>query len=188
MVARYRRVAQTESPLEQDVKKKRADRIERITAKLHALIWIAASAALILYTNIFQMALTDQRVNRYVTKTAFNDPSKKYISLTNDNIELLQDIPACCCHMFRSEYGSSSIFDTLASSDHENNCSLGNLLPSFNTDFDNLRIAISCVIHDRILASIRNVITSYNHHSAHGLLVFNTFHTMAMLSLLLPFI
>jgi hypothetical protein len=76
MVARYRRVAQTESPLEQDMKKKRADRIERITAKLHALIWIAASAALILYTNIFQMALTDQRVNRYATKTAFNDPSK----------------------------------------------------------------------------------------------------------------
>lgn len=77
MVARYRRVAQTESPLEQDVKKKRADRIERITAKLHALIWIAASAALILYTNIFHMALTDTRVNRYVSKTAFNDSSIK---------------------------------------------------------------------------------------------------------------
>lgn len=77
MVARYRRVAQTESPLEQDVKKKRADRIERITAKLHALIWIAASAALILYTNIFHMALTDMRVNRYVSKTALNDSSIK---------------------------------------------------------------------------------------------------------------
>lgn len=65
MVTRYRRVAQAESPGEQDVKKKRADRIERITAKLHALIWIATSAALILYTNIFKLALSDDRVNRY---------------------------------------------------------------------------------------------------------------------------
>jgi hypothetical protein len=113
---------------------------------------------------------------------------RKTFSLTYNIIELSQDIPSCCCHMFRSEYGSSSISDTLASSHHENNCSLGNLLPSFNTDFDNLRIAISCVIHDRILASIRNVITSYNHHSTYGLFVFNSFHTLAMLSLLLPFI
>lgn len=66
MVARYRRVAQAESPGEQDVKKKRADRIERITAKLHALVWIAASAALIVYTNIFKLAIADDRVNRYV--------------------------------------------------------------------------------------------------------------------------
>lgn len=88
MVARYRRVAQTESPLEQDVKKKRADRIERITAKLHALIWIAASAALILYTNIFQMALTDPRVNRYVPRIAVNNPSKRilvYLSIMSSN-------------------------------------------------------------------------------------------------------
>lgn len=64
MSARYRRVAQNESPVEQDAKKKRADRIERITAKLHALIWIAASAGLMFYTDIFQVALTDERVNR----------------------------------------------------------------------------------------------------------------------------
>ena len=65
MVARYRRVAQTESPAEQDVKKTRADRIERITAKLHALIWIAASIALLIYTDIFNVAITDPKVNRY---------------------------------------------------------------------------------------------------------------------------
>jgi hypothetical protein len=186
MVARYRRVAQTESPLEQDVKKKRADRIERITAKLHALIWIAASAALMLYTNIFQMALTDRRVNRYVTITAVNDPRKKTYSLTSNIIHHSQDITACWCHLFRSEYGSSSIFDTMASSNYENNSSLGDLLPSFNTDLDNLRIALCCLIHDRILACIRDVITSYNYRSTHGLFVFNSFHTMAMLSLLLP--
>ena len=64
MVARYKRVAQTENPVEQDVKKKRADRIERITAKLHALVWIAASVALLFYTNIFHVAFEDPRVNR----------------------------------------------------------------------------------------------------------------------------
>lgn len=66
MVARYRRVAQTEIPIEQDVKKTRADRIERITAKLHALIWIAASVAILFYTDILQIAVGDPRVNRYV--------------------------------------------------------------------------------------------------------------------------
>lgn len=66
MVARYRRVAQTESPAEQDVKKTRADRIERITAKLHALIWIAASVAILFYTDIIQVAIEDPKVNRYV--------------------------------------------------------------------------------------------------------------------------
>jgi len=64
MVARYRRVAQTENPEEQDVKKKRADRIERITSKLHAIVWIAASVAIIVYTQIFQNAMSDIRVNR----------------------------------------------------------------------------------------------------------------------------
>jgi hypothetical protein len=64
MVARYRRVAQTENPEEQDVKKKRADRIERITSKLHALVWIAASVAITVYTQILQNAVSDIRVNR----------------------------------------------------------------------------------------------------------------------------
>ena len=65
MVARYKRVAQTESPVEQDGKKVRADRIERITAKLHALIWIAASVAVLVYTDIFNVAFTDPKINRY---------------------------------------------------------------------------------------------------------------------------
>lgn len=64
MVARYRRVEQNDNPAEQDVKKKRADRIERITAKLHALIWIVLSAALMYYTDIIHVGFTDQRVNR----------------------------------------------------------------------------------------------------------------------------
>lgn len=64
MVARYRRVEQNDNSTEQDVKKKRADRIERITAKLHALIWIVFSAILMYYTDIIQIGLTDERVNR----------------------------------------------------------------------------------------------------------------------------
>lgn len=64
MVARYRRVEQNDNSTEQDVKKKRADNIERITAKLHALIWIVLSAILMYYTDIIQIGLTDERVNR----------------------------------------------------------------------------------------------------------------------------
>jgi hypothetical protein len=64
MAARYKRVSQGENPDEQDIKKKRADRIEKITAKLHALVWIAASVALIVYLELFQVAFSDTRINR----------------------------------------------------------------------------------------------------------------------------
>lgn len=79
MVARYRKVAQTDNPDEQDVKKKRADRIERITSKLHALVWIAASVAIIVYTQIFQNAVSDERVNRLDKLLLYNS------SLVNHN-------------------------------------------------------------------------------------------------------
>ena len=90
--------------------------------------------------------------------------------------------------MFRSKYGGSSVFDNMASSDHENNSPVGDLLPSFNTNFYNVRIALCPVIYDRILASIRNVITSYNYYLAHGLFVLDSFHPLAVLNsiILLP--
>lgn len=65
MVARYRRVSQTENNEGDEMKKKRADRIERITSKIHALIWIVASVILLIYTDLFKIALNDDRVNRY---------------------------------------------------------------------------------------------------------------------------
>lgn len=64
MASRYRRVAQTENAEGDEVKKKRADRIEKITSKIHALIWVAASVALLIYTDMFKIGMYDARVNR----------------------------------------------------------------------------------------------------------------------------
>ena len=68
MVARYRRVAQAETTEGDEVKKKRADLIDRITSKIHALIWVAVSIALLIYTDLFKLAVYDSRVNRYSVK------------------------------------------------------------------------------------------------------------------------
>lgn len=66
MVARYRRVSQAENAEGDEVKKKRAERIDRITAKLHALLWISLSIGILIYTNLLKVAYSDTRVNRYV--------------------------------------------------------------------------------------------------------------------------
>ena len=65
--AAYRRVAQADNPEGGDeVKKQRAERIDRITAKLHALLWVGLSIALLVYTNLLKVAYSDARVNRCV--------------------------------------------------------------------------------------------------------------------------
>ena len=67
MVARYRRVSQGEEVTEEDEQKKeRAERIEKITSKIHALIWVGLSVAIMVYTNIIKLAFTDDRINRWV--------------------------------------------------------------------------------------------------------------------------
>lgn len=66
MAVRYRRVAQSEPEEEGENlnKKERAERIERITAKLHALVWLIVSAALIYYTDLIQLILESNDINR----------------------------------------------------------------------------------------------------------------------------
>ena len=65
--AAYRRVAQADNPEGGDeVKKQRAERIDRITAKLHALLWVGLSIGLLIYTNLLKVAYSDERVNRCV--------------------------------------------------------------------------------------------------------------------------
>lgn len=64
MGPRYRRVPQTDEQDGEEIKKKRAERIERITSKIHAVFWVGLAIALFSYTKFFQVALTDPRVNR----------------------------------------------------------------------------------------------------------------------------
>ena len=62
---RYRRVSQAESNLEEEEqKKKRAEKVERATAKVHAALWLALSIAILVWTDFFNTAMNDKRVNR----------------------------------------------------------------------------------------------------------------------------
>lgn len=61
---RYRRVSRDEENEAEDVKKRQSDRIERITAKLHALFWVASSATLAYQLDMLGLITGDHRVGR----------------------------------------------------------------------------------------------------------------------------
>ena len=65
MSARYRRVNQTDVGEEEEAKKQRAERIDYITAKIHAFFWVSAALAIIYFTDLVNIAIHDTRVNRY---------------------------------------------------------------------------------------------------------------------------
>jgi hypothetical protein len=77
MTTRYRKVPQTDTNrAEEERKKKRAERVEKITAKIHAVAWVAAAVAVAYYTDIFRIAFTDDRVNRYELSVKTKSPGK----------------------------------------------------------------------------------------------------------------
>jgi hypothetical protein len=66
MSARYRRVSQSESnPAEEEEKKRRAERIEKITAKLHAAVWVVSSLLILYWTDFFHIMIYDNRIHRF---------------------------------------------------------------------------------------------------------------------------
>jgi hypothetical protein len=64
---RYRRVPQhdQETDQEQQDKKRQAERVELISAKIHALVWIVISIFLAKFTDLAGLVFSD-RINRYV--------------------------------------------------------------------------------------------------------------------------
>lgn len=64
MPVRYRRVAQAEAG-EEESKKIRAERADRISAKLHALVWVLAAIGVIYFTDFFNLVHSD-KLNRLV--------------------------------------------------------------------------------------------------------------------------
>ena len=62
---RYRRVSRDEDNEAEDAKKRQADRIERITAKIHAFFWICLAALVVHNTDLIHIALNDEKVDRY---------------------------------------------------------------------------------------------------------------------------
>ena len=67
---RYRRVSREEDSEADDKKKAQSDRIERFTAKLHALFWVCLSIYVIYYTGLFEVALRGDRVDRFCLNLA----------------------------------------------------------------------------------------------------------------------
>ena len=63
MTARYKRVSQSD-PEEEESKKIRAERVEKIIAKLHAVFWVAAAIAIIILTDLFNLIHSD-KINRF---------------------------------------------------------------------------------------------------------------------------
>lgn len=65
MTVRYRRIPQNEpEEIEETNKKMRAERMERISSKLHAFVWILVAVFIIYYTNMVNLLFSD-RINRY---------------------------------------------------------------------------------------------------------------------------
>ena len=66
----YRRLQQSETnaeEYEEELKKRtRADRLDRITAKIHAVFWVAAAVCIFIFTDILNVALYNEKVNRYL--------------------------------------------------------------------------------------------------------------------------
>lgn len=69
MTSRHRKVATSEAVDDQERinKKDKAERIEKLVAKLHGLFWIGISALIIHYTDFFVLLVSD-KINRW----AFN--------------------------------------------------------------------------------------------------------------------
>lgn len=64
MAARYRRVTQVDGAGEEEsTKKVRAERADRISAKIHALVWVFAAMAIVYFTDFFTLLHSD-KLNR----------------------------------------------------------------------------------------------------------------------------
>ena len=62
MTARYRRVAQSDHE-EEESKKVRAERIDIITSKIHALFWVLAAIGVVYFTDFLSLIHSDE-INR----------------------------------------------------------------------------------------------------------------------------
>ena len=67
MSTRYRRIhsSEVEENTEEEMnKKKRAERVDKITAKLHAIVWVLAAIVSFIFSDVVKIGLYDKRVNR----------------------------------------------------------------------------------------------------------------------------
>ena len=55
---------------EEEVKKRKADKLERISAKVHAIFWVVSAILLIKYTDVYNLVLYSEKVNRIALNVA----------------------------------------------------------------------------------------------------------------------
>ena len=65
MTTRYRRVPQSEDPSSIGEEKRRAERIENITEKVHAAFWVGISGLILYYTDLINKALYGDKLDRF---------------------------------------------------------------------------------------------------------------------------
>lgn len=63
MAARYRKVPTEEDSSQEESKKQRAERIEKISTKFHALFWVIAAIFLVIFTDLHDVAFSEE-INR----------------------------------------------------------------------------------------------------------------------------
>eukprot|EP01038_Epipyxis_sp_PR26KG_P005799 gene5799-8003_t len=167
MTARYRRVPQVDQA-EEEVKKHRADRIERISAKLHAILWIIVGCATLYFTDTFHLINSD-RINRLV---------ESLLSL------LYNAIPSIINYIFRRKFLLVCVFDNMAASFQKNKCTLGNLLSKGDLCINSPSCFVHYKFNDLFLASMGTSLTSVCITCVDGIYFFITFCSMALLTYL----
>ena len=55
---------------EEEVKKRKADKLERISAKVHAIFWVASAILLIKYTDVYHLVIYSEKLNRIALNLA----------------------------------------------------------------------------------------------------------------------
>ena len=65
---RYKKVPQLEQSESDESRKKIAsERMEQISTKVHALLWVVTAIAVTVYSDIIKVTVKDSRVNRYIS-------------------------------------------------------------------------------------------------------------------------
>ena len=65
MIARYKRVSQNDPEEVEESKKSRAEKMDKISAKIHSLLWIVASIVVMIMTDMINLIQSD-KINRWL--------------------------------------------------------------------------------------------------------------------------
>lgn len=182
MPVRYRRVAQAEAG-EEESKKIRAERADRISAKLHALVWVLASIGIIYFTDLFNLVHSD-RLNRFVHRCH----SYQSVLLHLSTIIFSQIRPKPSNYMLLLKCRYISLLNGMASVGAEDYCSVGCLLPEHDTHIHWTRCGLLLIVYDCVLARLGYLNSTICCHFADWSYILCSFRSLALLDLSLKYL